>query len=63
MSRRGWAVVDEDHQKTVLVTRWRWYATWWAACLRIYDGADMKIARTGQTPSPPGPRPYPPSQR
>ena len=56
MSRKSWAVVDVDRQKTVLVTQWRWYATWWAAWLRIYDGADLKIARAGETPWPPGPR-------
>lgn len=47
-SRRGWAVVnlDSPYQSTVLVTRWRWYATWWAASLRIFDGDDLKIMRT-----------------
>ncbi len=52
-SRRRWAVVNLDSQyhKTVLVTRWRWYAGWWAASLRIFDGDDMRIVRTGPTTS------------
>jgi hypothetical protein len=47
-SRRSWSVVNMDsrNQTAVLVTRWRWYAGWWAACLRIFDGDDMKIVRT-----------------
>ena len=47
-SRRSWAVVnmDSQHRNTVLVTRWRWYAAWWAGWLRIFDGNDMKIVRT-----------------
>ncbi len=54
-SRRSWAVVNMDSQyhKTVLVTRWRWYAGWWAASLRIFDGDDMRIVRTGPTTSRP----------
>ncbi len=58
-SRRSWTVVDVDTQRTLLVSRWRWYATWWAAWLRIYDGADTKIAREGRTSLPSGPRTYP----
>ncbi len=49
-SRRSWAVVnmDSEYQKTVLVTRWRWYAAWWAASLRVFDGDDMRIVRTSR---------------
>ena len=45
---RTWAVVNRDspNQNPVLVTRWRWYAGWWAAWLRISDGNDMKIVRS-----------------
>ena len=52
-SRRSWAVVNKDSQfqETVLVTRWRWYAGWWAASLRIFDGNDMKIVRIRETGS------------
>ena len=43
-----WIVVnlDRQYQQTVLVTRWRWYAAWWALSLRLFDGDDLKIVRT-----------------
>ena len=58
IAHRSWSVMDMDSRKTLLVTRWRWYATWWAASLRIYDGKNIKIAHTAGASSPLGPRTY-----